>query len=292
MDGYVLVLLRKLREHIKPFFRREKVCLVGIVGDHDVKLVEKLASSLYEVQVAVCWRIECSWKYCGSHNKNYSNMFDGLEQVMYYLSMKLSKLAYKSFFCVVGFAFAGAALSCGSTNVAPAPLVEEAPAEPEVAPEPETPVAEPEPEPVVDDEYSRSVGDVAVDRDTFIDDKEQVLKIIAELDTVMRSKDYNSWLTYVDKESINYWMLRKNLQKAEKRLPVKGIKLRELKDYFNYVFLPARAGRTVSEIRYISDTYIKAVQVQGEGESEQVTVYYYFNKIDGRWMVHLPPIEN
>ena len=219
-------------------------------------------------------------------------MFDGLEQVMYYLSMKLSKLAYKSFFCVVGFAFAGAVISCGSTNVAPAPLVEETPAEPEVAPEPEAPVAEPEPEPVVDDEYSRSVGDVAVDRDTFIDDKEQVLKIIAELDTVMRSKDYNSWLTYVDKESINYWMLRKNLQKAEKRLPVKGIKLRELKDYFNYVFLPARAGRTVSEIRYISDTYIKAVQVQGEGESEQVTVYYYFNKIDGRWMVHLPPIEN
>ena len=200
--------------------------------------------------------------------------------------MKLSKLAYKSFFYAVGFVFAGTLFSCGSTNVTPAP-VEEAPVE----------VAQPAaPEPVAgDDEYARSVGSVSVDRNTFEEDKEQVLRIISELDTVMRSKDYNSWLTYVDQKSIDYWMLRKNLQKAEKRLPVKGIKLRDLKDYFNYVFIPARTGKTVSEIRYISDTYINAVQVHepaaGQTE-EQLTIYYYFNKIDGRWMVNIPPIEN
>ncbi len=200
--------------------------------------------------------------------------------------MKLSKLAYKSFFYAVGFVFAGTLFSCGSTNVTPAP-VEEAPVE----------VAQPAaPEPVAgDDESARSVGSVSVDRNTFEEDKEQVLRIISELDTVMRSKDYNSWLTYVDQKSIDYWMLRKNLQKAEKRLPVKGIKLRDLRDYFNYVFIPARAGKTVSEIRYISDTYINAVQVHeptvGQTE-EQLTIYYYFNKIDGRWMVNIPPIEN
>ena len=209
---------------------------------------------------------------------------------MYDCNMKLSKLAYKSFFCAVGFVFAGAFVSCGSTNVAPAP-VEEPPVE-VAQPEPET--AQPEPA-VEDDEYARSVGDVSIDRNTFADDKDQVLKIISELDTIMRSKDYNSWVTYVDQESIEYWMLRKNLQKAEKRLPVKGIKLRDLRDYFNYVFIPARAGKTVSEIRYISDSYIKAVQVQESEKGKDnalVTVYYYFNKIDGRWMVHIPPIEN
>ncbi len=200
--------------------------------------------------------------------------------------MKLSKLAYKSFFYAVGFVFAGTLFSCGSTNVTPAP-VEEAPVE----------VAQPAaPEPVAgDDGKGRSVGSVCVDHNTFEEDKEQVLRIISELDTVMRSKDYNSWLTYVDQKSIDYWMLRKNLQKAEKRLPVKGIKLRDLRDYFNYVFIPARAGKTVSEIRYISDTYINAVQVHeptvGQTE-EQLTIYYYFNKIDGRWMVNIPPIEN
>lgn len=209
---------------------------------------------------------------------------------MYDCDMKLSKLAYKSFFCAVGFVFAGAFVSCGSTNVAPAP-VEEPPVE-VAQPEPET--AQPEPA-VEDDEYARSVGDVSIDRNTFVDDKDQVLKIISELDTIMRSKDYNSWVTYVDQESIEYWMLRKNLQKAEKRLPVKGIKLRDLRDYFNYVFIPARAGKTVSEIRYISDSYIKAVQVQESEKGKDnalVTVYYYFNKINGRWMVHIPPIEN
>ena len=235
-------------------------------------------------------------------------MFDGLPQVMYYCSMKISKITHHAFYFIFGFAFAGGVLSCGSTKVEPpeepAPIVEDEPPvvqeEPLPVIEEESPSAEEElpviEEPVVepvaqadDDEYARSVGDVAVSRDTFESDKEAILRIISELDVIMKDLNYNSWVQYVDNESINYWKLRKNLQKAEKRLPVKGIKLRDLEDFFKQFFVPARRGKTITEIRYISDVYVKAIQVQ-EGQDD--IVFYYFNKINGKWMVHIPPIEN
>lgn len=206
--------------------------------------------------------------------------------------------------------------SCGSVKVAvPAPEpespeVEIAPEEPPATQEPEpVPVPAPEPEPVpepepipepeptpepvqeqpVDDEYSRSVGEVAVSRDTFLDDKTKVLQIISELDVIMKDLNYKAWLPYVDQESIDYWKLRKNLQKAEKRLPVKGVKLQNLEDFFKKFFVPARRGRSITEIRYISDSYIKAVQVDEKKKDE--IVYYFFNKINGKWMVHIPPVD-
>lgn len=172
-------------------------------------------------------------------------------------------------------------------------------AEPEPVQEPEVvsePVQEPEPSVEIpkqkkaepEDEYSRSVGDVSVSRDTFAEDKEKILAIISELDVVMKNSDYRSWLTYLDKESIDYWSRPANLRKAQNRLPVKGLRLTNLQDYFKYVFIPARKGRKVTEIRYVSDTYIKAIEV---GE-EQDIVYYYFNKINGRWMVNIPPLDD
>ena len=229
--------------------------------------------------------------------------------------MKISKTFRKTILVIAGCAFTGFIISCASTNVPtpepapeepkieePAPAAEEPKAEEPVpvaeepkqeepAPVAEEPVVEPQEEPVVedkDDEYTRSVGSVAVDRNTFADDKEKVLKIISELDIIMKNMDYNSWVPYVESSSVDYWKLRKNLQKYEKRLPVKGIKLKDLNDYFRHVFVPARKGREVSEIRYISDTYIKAVQVREEQED---LIYYYFNKINGKWLIHLPTNE-
>ena len=252
---------------------------------------------------------------------------------MYHLRMKISKITNKSVLLTFSIVFLGVLVSCGSTDVPPqapvveepapvveepaaeelepvveepAPLIEEpAPivSEPEpVVEEPVPVIAEPEPvveEPAADDEYERSVGAVSVDRNTFAGDKEEVLRIISELAEIMAdsasNKSYNAWLGYVEQSSKDYWKLRKNLQAAQKKLPVKGIRLQSLQDYFKHVFCPARRGREVTEIRYISDTYIKAVQVHktegADAREAPVTVYYYFNKINGHWMIHLPTNE-
>ena len=141
-----------------------------------------------------------------------------------------------------------------------------------------------------DKEYERSINQMEgnVTKEVFNEDKKAILQKIDELDVIMKDYDYAKWITYVDAESLDYWTNRVNLHKASKRLPVKGLQLESLQDYFKFVFVQSRVGRKIDEIRYISGTSVKAVQVR----EEQDIVYYYFHKQDGDWKLHLPPLED
>ena len=103
----------------------------------------------------------------------------------------------------------------------------------------------------------------------------------------MTDYDFESWIKYIDKDSINYWSNPINLKNASKRLPIKNQRLNNLNDYFRMVFVPSRKGRSVEEIRYISRDIVKAVQVREDAD----IVYYNFTKEDGRWIVKIPPLQ-
>ncbi len=143
-----------------------------------------------------------------------------------------------------------------------------------------------------DAEYLRSTDNLSKDelvtKEEFEQDKAQILQIISELSEIMEKEDYDSWLNYIDSNSITYWTNKKNIMNAQLKLPNKSIKLRNLRDYFKYIFIPARKRSKVDEIRYISKTNIKAVEVK---EDESVVVYYYFIKNnDNEWKVQLPTL--
>ncbi|MBO5235653.1 MAG: hypothetical protein J6B32_00875 [Spirochaetaceae bacterium] len=152
---------------------------------------------------------------------------------------------------------------------------------PQLEPEPKL-----EPEPVQDAEYLRSIaaisGTEVVTVDTFNQDKKAILEMIDEIEVVMTTGNYQKWLNYVEPNSIKYWQNRANLKSIEERLPVK-VKISSMQDYFKYIFIPARTGRTVDEIRYVSSTVAKAVQVQGDTD----IIYYTFEKINDKWMLKL-----
>lgn len=136
-------------------------------------------------------------------------------------------------------------------------------------------------------EYERAIenlNDKNISMETYEMDKKIILQKIAELNTIMKDKNYKSWLNYIEQSSINYWSMKSNLSAVSKQLPVKGLNLRTLEDYFKYVFIPSRMGRRIDEIRYISSTSIKAVQVR----NDETIVYYNFKKIDDEWLVELP----
>ena len=142
---------------------------------------------------------------------------------------------------------------------------------------------------IIDDEYERSTKEVSnVSYEEFQADKKIILKKIDELSVIMENVDYNKWTKYIDNNSLKYWSNPANLVKASKRLPIKGLRLRTLQDYFKFVFIPARENRTVEEIRYIDKGKIKAVQVKDETD----VVYYNFQKINNDWIVILPELEN
>ncbi len=223
-------------------------------------------------------------------------MFDGFPQVMY-ISAMMKFNFFKSVFLI---SLTLLLISCGSTSSSGknADLVKEndktTTSKPAPEPAKETTTVE-EKTTVQKDEYSRAVGNLSVSKDTFEADKAAVMELIDTLSTIMKDMDYQSWLLYVDKESKIYWSKPANLKKAQSKLPVKGLKLKDLQDYFKYVFVPARMGRTVTEIRYESDTYVKAVQITNPSDSpeeEKYTVYYYFVKTNGHWELNLPQIDN
>lgn len=201
---------------------------------------------------------------------------------MYIFSMKIKKIILKTSALLAPLFLAG----CGST----APVADSTitAVQQEEIPSP------PKKEPEIKDEYQKSVGNLTVSKDTFEADKAEIIRTINSLKTIMSDFDYQSWLLYVDNESKAYWSKPANLKKAQNKLPVKGLQLKNLQDYFKYVFVPSRAGRDITTIRYESENYVKAVQItstETQDSDEKYTVFYYFNKIDGHWQLHLPEIE-
>lgn len=138
-----------------------------------------------------------------------------------------------------------------------------------------------------DKEYARSVGELVgttVSKDSFQEDKKGIMETISELDEIIKNKDYNGWLKYISPKSKEYWSNPKNLANVANRLPVKGIKIRSMKDYFLYVFIPARTNSKVEEIRYISTTLIKAVEPK---EKEDIIYYIFEKSLSGDWQLRL-----
>jgi len=139
-----------------------------------------------------------------------------------------------------------------------------------------------------DEEYIRSTqalsAEELVTKDEFAEDKAEILRIIKELQKIMEKEDVDEWLTYVDKASKNFYSSPANIRKVNKKLPNKAIVLNGIGDYFKYVFIPSRKNREITEIRYISKTNTKAVQVNDDGS---ITRYYQFIKVNGKWYVQL-----
>lgn len=142
-----------------------------------------------------------------------------------------------------------------------------------------------------DEEYIRSTNelknDELVTKEEFIDDKTEILHIISELQDIMESEDTEAWLKYISPDSIRYYSSPANIRKAQKKLPNKTIQLNGIGDYFKHVFIPSRKRSNVDEIRYISKTNIKAVEVKDDGST---VVYYQFVKVNEKWLVHIPTL--
>ena len=143
-----------------------------------------------------------------------------------------------------------------------------------------------------DDEYLRSIANLdeteAVTKQEFNDDKNEILEIISELAVIMETKDTLAWLKFIDEESKEYYKNPVNLRKAQRKLPNKLIELKTIEDYFKSVFIPARKNSQIDEIRYISRTHVKAVQIR---EDMPDAIYYEFKKTDGKWLVYIPPVS-
>jgi membrane-associated HD superfamily phosphohydrolase len=112
---------------------------------------------------------------------------------------------------------------------------------------------------------------------------DDIKSIIEELNRIIRSREYKTWLTYLTEEYVENTSRPEYLRRWQKdpRLIEKNIVLRTLKDYFDYVVVPTRSQAKLDEIEFRDDTHVYAYTVF-EGKTY---LLYYLVKTEEGWKI-------
>lgn len=146
----------------------------------------------------------------------------------------------------------------------------------------EEPVIEPQPiieEPEVVPEENTFVVTEEFYAKTFID----IEKMILELNNIILKQDYNTWLSYLTDEYIRRFSDPENLQQIseEPKLKRYNVRLRNLRDYFNYVVVGSRQNVRLDDIVFIDSDHVKALMVI-DGVPY---LLYLLENINGEWKI-------
>jgi hypothetical protein len=160
--------------------------------------------------------------------------------------------------------------SCGS---APEEIPEAQPEEPAPV---EIPVEEPAEEEVFDP--------LSISQEVFDTTKNDVQKLILDLNQIIRAKNYNTWVShlgkaYLDKISSEEFLASVS---AQPYLKNNKIVLTSAKDYFEKVVVPSRANDRVDDIAFVTQTRVKVYTINDKGE--RLRLYDLENLGDG-WKI-------
>lgn len=180
-----------------------------------------------------------------------------------------------------------------SASVKKTPNVVKKAKEPAVEKKPE-PVAEPEqkaepritaePAAVPDSEIIARFDDVIITKETYDQTKAEIEKVVGQLNGITSSKDYTKWLDLLSEEYKTEYSKPAMLKILSEALPVKGVKLKSLQDYFLYVFVPSRQRIRVDDIQFTSPTHVNVLMKQG---SSRLLIYSITN-VSGNWKLVAP----
>ena len=120
---------------------------------------------------------------------------------------------------------------------------------------------------------------VTITKETYDQTKTEMEKIVENLNRITASKDYSQWLKLLSEEYKQQYSQPLTLRKVSEALPVKGIKLKSLRDYFMYVFVPSRQNVRVDDIRFVSPTRVDVIMKQANVS----LLVYGLENINGSW---------
>ena len=225
--------------------------------------------------------------------------FDEKAKKVYIINMKQTG--------VLSFAILVLVLSCASgpkpveqAPVEPTPPVQAAqPAEP-APPPPEAPpkivqiTPEPEPEPAPEPEFDPAM----VTEEKYETTKADVQALIAELNRIIRAKNYNAWrghladsyfveissAAFLEEKTEELYkrdlIVASNLGRDPKRVSKKV--LRTAKDYFDNVVVPSRSNDRMDDMDFTTENRVKAYTVDNRGNR---LVLYDLEYMDNKWMI-------
>jgi hypothetical protein len=130
-------------------------------------------------------------------------------------------------------------------------------------------VMEPEVPPVKQGETTTDIAEkdtiiaefdsIKITKETFDHTKTEMQLVVEDLNKITYSRDYKRWLEYLSDEYVSTFSDPENLKRVSTSLPTKGIQLKDLKDYFVYVFVPSRQNMRVDDIKFVSPTRVYVI---------------------------------
>ena len=168
--------------------------------------------------------------------------------------------------------------------VAKESVVEELITQEEVFPEKtESPIQETkQEEPVsLETEVIAEFGEVKITKKHYNDTMDEIKIVVEGLNKTTASKDYNTWLKYLSDQYKKTYSNPAVLKTTSDTLPVKGLKLSNLKDFFNYVFVPSRQKIKVDDIKFLSPVKVNVIMITKGKE----LLVYDLEKINEKWLL-------
>jgi hypothetical protein len=121
----------------------------------------------------------------------------------------------------------------------------------------------PAPERGPDGPAGGSAGDFVVSQEVYTRTFEEIEDFIQNLNQIIRSEDYESWLTFLSEQYIRTTSAPEYLRDQSEKPLLKqaNIRLENLRDYFLHVVVPSRTQATLDEIEFLDENHVKAIAV-------------------------------
>jgi len=164
------------------------------------------------------------------------------------------------------------------------PVVEEEP-QPEVETIPDVP-EEPVEEPVletVEEPEAPPEEEFTVTEEVFERTFQDIESLIIDLNNIIKSMDYDSWLSFLSDRYIEYYSDEETLAELSSQplLQKYNIRLTGLRDYFEYVVAPSRANARLDDLLFEDQSHVKAIMLI----NGQRTILYQLVLVDDRWKI-------
>ena len=119
------------------------------------------------------------------------------------------------------------------------------------------------------------------ERDTA---KVEIQQLIQRLNSIIRAKNYNAWVSYLDSNYFAVISSKEYLDRTSQSpvLAKQKIVLRSAQDYFNHVVVPARTNDRVDDVEFESQNRVKAYTINAKGEKLRL---YDLEKFGEEWKI-------
>ena len=123
-----------------------------------------------------------------------------------------------------------------------------------------------------------------VTQELFDTTKNDVQKLIQQLNTIIRAKDYEAWTSFLSHDYFTTISSPEFLEQTSESARLKAMKivLTNPKDYFLYVVVPSRANDRVDDIEFIAKTRVKAFTITPNGQRLRL---YNLEQVGDSWKI-------